>query len=104
MPMNMSGWKAVAFSTTTCTITFDVPFEKVILFVPTLATDTSATLSLSYDGTTYLTVNRIEGADNQTDVIVNSARCQIVEVGGCKHLKLTCSNSQTGTVYARGIR
>ena len=78
-------------------------FKQVMIWVPTLSTDTSLTVSVSYDGATYLTLNRIEGADNQTDVIINSARCQVIDIAGARYIKLTGSNAQTITVNAIAI-
>ena len=101
-----SGVMSVTFATAkTATIDFGTYMDKCIVWVPTLATDNYLTVSVSYDGTTYLTLNRIEGADNQTDVIINSARCQVLELGGARYLKFTApATNQTCTVKAQAIR
>ena len=91
--------KSVTMAATTGVIDLGGNYEKCIVFMPALATDTELTLGLSYDGTTYLTLNRIEGADNQTDVIVNASRCQMVELGGARYIQFTGSNAQTCTIY-----
>lgn len=105
--MQPTGFKSDTFaSATTVDIDLGQACEKAVIMVPTLTTDTYVTVSVSYDnGTTFVTLNRIEGADNQTDVIINSARAQVLELGGVQHIRLTApATAQTGTVYSRGIR
>ena len=102
--MIQTGLLSVTLAGTSGTLDLGSFFEKCIVWMPALATDTELTVSTSYDGTTYYTLNRIEGADNQTDVIINASRCQVLELGGARYLKFTGSNAQTCTIYAQAIR
>lgn len=75
--------------------------KEVMIFVPTLATDTYLTISMSYDGTTYLTMSMPDGAGSEYDVEIPSARCKVVPLAGARYITLTApATNQTGTVYA----
>lgn len=102
--MLLSQWHSDTFAATTLAIDLGAPCEKAIVMLPALTTDTYVTVGLSYDGTTYLT-QEVTSNGNELDVVINSARCQVIDTCGCQYIQLTApATAQTCTVYTRGIR
>lgn len=78
--------------------------KEAMIFVPTLTTDNYLTVSVSYDGVTYLTLEENDGAVNEMDVVINSARCRRLRLAGCRYITLTApATAQTVTVYAIAV-
>ncbi len=77
-----------------------VGLKKAVIYVPTLSSDSYLTVSLSYDGSTFLTLSMADGAASEYDVEVPSARARVLDLGGARYIKLTApSTNQTVTVY-----
>jgi len=75
-------------------------FKQAAIFVPTLSSDSYVTVSLSYDGSTWLTLSMADGAASEYDVEIPSARVRTLDLAGARYIRLTApSTNQTVTVY-----
>jgi len=92
------------FAATTLAVDLGRPYEKALIYVPTLATDDYVTVSLSYDGTTYWVLSMPDGAGSEYDVEIPEESCKVVELCGCQYIKFTApATTQTATVRMQGI-
>lgn len=99
----VTGRKSVTFDTAK-TVVLDLGqkgYRKILIAVPALATDSYVTVSVSHDGTTYLTLSVPDGAGSEYDVEIPSARSRSIDIVGAQYIKLTApTTNQTVTVKA----
>jgi len=100
-----SGVQSVVMAATTAVIDLGTFYEKCMIWVPTLATDNYLTISLSFDGTTYLTLYENDGAASEIAVEVPSAGCRGINLNGARYITFTApATSQTVTVVVTAVR
>jgi hypothetical protein len=76
-------------------------YEKVLVIVPDLTTDSSVSIQVSpSSGGTFTTLQ-----SGGSGVAVNKSAAQVVEIGGAPFLKIACATNQGAdrTIYLIGI-